>query len=76
MTLTTRQAADLLNVSHEYLLQLIEQKKIPYGYVGMYRRLKIKDVLDYKAKKDHDSKEALDELVRLTEEYGGYDKSR
>ena len=70
--LTTQQAADLLNVSRQYLVRLLEANEIPYTKVGKHRRLRIEDVLAFKAKRDEDRRVRLDELTRLSEDLGGY----
>jgi excisionase family DNA binding protein len=74
--MTTQQAADLLNVSRQYLVRLLDEGKLPYDRTGKHRRLKIEDVLAYKQKRDHEREEKLDELARLTEELGGYDEPK
>jgi excisionase family DNA binding protein len=71
--MTTQQAADLLNVSRQYLVRLLDEGKIPYDRTGSHRRLKIEDVLAYKQERDRKRDAGLDELTRLTEELGGYD---
>ena len=73
---TTEQAADLLNVSHPYLVRLLEEGKIPCEGTGTDRQLKIEDVLAYKRARDRERDEGLGELARLTEEFGGYDVHR
>jgi excisionase family DNA binding protein len=74
--MTTQQAADLLNVSRQYLVRLLDDGKLPYDRTGKHRRLKIEDVLAYKQQRDHERDEKLDELARLTEELGGYDEPK
>lgn len=61
--LTTQEAADLLNVSRPFLIQLLETKKIPYRKVGTRRKILLHDVLFYKAKTDTARRKVLDELA-------------
>jgi excisionase family DNA binding protein len=66
--LTTQQAANLLNISRQYLLRLLETNQIPFTKTGRHRRLRIEDVLQYKAKRDQERRVKLEELIRLSEE--------
>ncbi len=70
---TTQQAADLLNVSRQYLVRLLDEGRLPFRKVGKHRRVRIEDVLSYKATRDKDRRAGLRELSRLTEDLGGYD---
>lgn len=70
---TTQQAADLLNVSRQYLVRLLDEGRIPYRKTGKHRRLRIEEVLSFKEQRDKDRRAGLRELSRLTEEFGGYD---
>ncbi len=72
--LTTQQAADLLNISRQYLVRILDEGKIPYTRTGKHRRLRIDDVLTYKQKRDKERNEGLDELTRLSQEFGGYEE--
>lgn len=72
--LTTQQAAEILQVSRPYLIQLLEQGKIPYEKVGTHRRVRMKDVLRYKEQRDRIRAEALDELGRVSEALGLYEE--
>lgn len=70
---TTQQAADLLNVSRQYLVRLLDEGRIPFRKTGKHRRLRIESVLEFKEKRDKDRRAGLRELSQLTEEFGGYD---
>ncbi len=72
--LTTQQAADLINVSRQYLVRLLDEGRIAYTKTGKHRRLRIEDVLAFKEQRDHERKNALRELSQLTEAFGGYEK--
>ena len=70
---TTQQAADLLNVSRQYLVRLLEEKRIPFRKTGKHRRLRIEDVLAFKETRDKDRSAGLRELSQMSQEFGGYD---
>jgi excisionase family DNA binding protein len=70
--LTTQEAADLLNISRQYLVRLLDADEIPYQRTGTHRRLAVKDVLAFKEKRDQERQAALDELVSLSEDVNGY----
>ncbi len=72
--LTTQQVADLLHISRPYLISLLEHGDIPYTKVGAHRRISLDDVMRYKAQRDTSRKQTLDELARLNQELGLYDK--
>ncbi len=74
--LTTQQAAELLNVSRQYLVRLLEEGRIPFRKTGKHRRLRIDDVLRFKDERDKDRRAGLRQLSRMTEDLGGYDREK
>lgn len=72
--MTTQQAADMLNISRQYLVRLLDEGRIPHTKTGKHRRLRIEDVLAFKELRDGQRKAGLDELTRMSEELGGYDE--
>lgn len=72
--LTTKQAADLLNVSEQYLMGLLDQGALPFTKIYDHIRIQRGDVLAYKKQRDTQREADLIDLVRFTEECGGYDE--
>ncbi len=71
--LTTKQAAEVLGVSRPFLIRVLEAGEIPYRKVGRHRRVLMKDVLAYKHSMQVKRRAVLDELVKASEDMGGYD---
>jgi excisionase family DNA binding protein len=73
--LTTRQAADILNVSRPFLIQQLEKGAIPFRKVGTHRRVMLKDLMEFKQTMDRNRLKALDELSAIDQELGlGYEE--
>jgi excisionase family DNA binding protein len=68
--MTTQQAADLLNVSRPYLIELLNQGVLPYKKVGTHRRLLAVDVIMYQRRMQKERRETLDRLIELDQELG------
>jgi excisionase family DNA binding protein len=70
---TTQEAADFLNVSRPFLVQLLERGIIPFVKVGSHRRIRFSDVLEYKKQQDEIRRHGLAEITHLAEDEGLYD---
>ena len=71
--LTTVQAAVVLNVSRPFLIKLLEDNVLPHRKVGKHRRVRMEDVMAYKARIDREREAVLDQLAREGQEQGlGY----
>jgi excisionase family DNA binding protein len=68
--LTTTQAARLLQVSRQYLARLLDRGVIPHRLVGTHHRIRVGDVLAYRARR----REGIRELARRSDEFGIYDE--
>jgi len=62
--LTTVEAAAALSVSRPFLIKLLEEGVIPYRKVGRHRRIRMEDLMAYKARDDQEREAVLDELAR------------
>jgi len=62
--LTTVEGARMLGVSRQFLIKLLERGEIPHHKVGTHRRIYVRDLLAYKAKRDSNRRKILDELTR------------
>jgi excisionase family DNA binding protein len=72
--LTTVEAAAMLGVSRQFLVNILEKGEIPYHLVGTHRRIYAKDLLAYKSRRDQNRREALRDLAKEEAAEGLYDR--
>jgi len=63
----------MLGVSRQFLIKVLERDEIPHHMVGTHRRVYVRDLLAYKAKRDSKRRKILDDLTRAEAEDGLYD---
>jgi excisionase family DNA binding protein len=71
--MSTQDAAEILGVSRQYLVRLIDRGEIAAEMVGTHRRVRAKDIEDFKLVRDAKRNSALDRLTAFSEDLGGYD---
>ena len=71
---TTQRAANILGVSRPFLVALVEKGEIPFHMVGSHRRIYLRDLMDYKRRRDSARHEAINNMARTEIEAATYDK--
>lgn len=71
--LTTQEVADFLRIRRPALIELLDAGEIPYEHVGRHRRVRLIDALEYQRTRSERRREALDELVSVSESAGMYE---
>jgi excisionase family DNA binding protein len=66
--LTIEEAADFLNVSRSYLLDLLKSEAFPVRFVGAEWRVRMDDLAQYKEQIDAERRKVLDGLTAEAQE--------
>ena len=72
--LTTVEAAAMLGVSRQFLVNLLEKGEVPYHMVGTHRRIYAQDLMKYKAMRDEGRHAGVRALAKAEAKEGLYDK--
>jgi excisionase family DNA binding protein len=63
--MTTVEACQLLSVSRQHLVNLLENGAIPFHKVGTHRRIYAGDLFHYKAERDKKRRQAITKFADL-----------
>jgi excisionase family DNA binding protein len=72
---TTQRAADLLGMSRPFFIKLLDSGVMAHHRVGNQRRVALRDVLEFKTKRDEERMAALGRLSRDAFEAGLYERN-
>lgn len=61
-TLTTWQAADLLNVSRPTVIKILDEGKLPFERVATHRKIRFADLLSFREQSHQEQYSALDAM--------------
>jgi excisionase family DNA binding protein len=71
--LTTQRAANLLGVSRQFFVRLLDDQKLPFHRIGTHRRVYLKDVLEFRKRRDQQRKESIKRIAKKEVARGTYD---
>ena len=72
-TFTTQAAANMLGMSRQYFVNLLEKGEIPFHRVGSHRRVYFKDLHAYSKKRDAERRTGLNKLFKTLRDGKQYD---
>ncbi|MGQ0507890.1 MAG: helix-turn-helix domain-containing protein [Myxococcaceae bacterium] len=70
--LTSQEAADILNVSRQYVVQLLDEGAIPFTRVNKHRRIRADDLIAFKQQRDDRRRAGLRQMTQDAQEMGNY----
>lgn len=75
LVLTTQEAANFLGVSRPTLVKLLEDGAIPFEKPNRHRRVRLQDLLDFRARRRDEQRAALNQLTEEASALGLYEGS-
>lgn len=70
--MSTIESSRFLGVSRAHLISLLDRREIPYFMVGSHRRMYLRDVLQYKVRRDANRRKVISDLAIAEENEGLY----
>ncbi len=70
MKLTTQQAAEFLNVSRPFIVDLLDQHQLAFEQIGSHRRIQLKDLLAFRREHEKKHGASMQSLVDQSQELG------
>ena len=71
--LTTQEAANFLGVSRPFFVKLLESGKLQFHMTGTHRRVYLKDLVEYRQRRDQEKTDAINRIAQFEEDAGLYD---
>jgi excisionase family DNA binding protein len=71
--LTSKAAADMLGVSRQFLVRMLEDGKIPFHRTGTHRRIYFKDLVEYQTNRNAARHQAIENMAKRELDEGTYD---
>jgi excisionase family DNA binding protein len=73
-SMTTQAAAEFLGVSRPFVVELLKKDAIAHHKVGTHRRVYLKDLMEYRRRRDARRRATLDDLRGKVEAAGLYEQ--
>jgi excisionase family DNA binding protein len=73
--LTTQRAANLLGVSRQFFVRLLDDERLSFHRTGTHRRVYLKDVLEFRKRQDQQRKGSIERIAKEEVAQRTYDDS-
>ncbi|MGH9163928.1 MAG: helix-turn-helix domain-containing protein [Acidimicrobiales bacterium] len=73
LLLTTQEAADFLGISRPTIVKILEDGAIPFEKPNRHRRVRLQDLLEFRARRQEEQRAALNDLTEEASRLGLYE---